>query len=176
MIAPPSLPEPVLDAREVKNGYLVLSNIPWSQPVVIKAAEERALNGAQLQIAPGSVRQGLPGLFATQSEQNQLAALNGMAALYPLLLTVSATPEEAAARHAALLGSKPLHPGPGKWTWQGGKIESSVYFSATRWREPEHKPDLGDFGLFEGVTRLAVNMQLEAGGLRAVVRWLWKGE
>jgi hypothetical protein len=33
---------------------------------------------------------------------------------------------------------------------------------------------MGDFGLFEGVTRLSVNMQLEAGGLRAVTRWLWK--
>jgi len=161
---------------EVSNGFLVLSNIPWSQPVAVTAVEERSLNGAELRIAPTAVRQGLPGLFATQSEQNQLAALNGMAALYPLLLTVSATPEEAAARHAALFGSKPLHPGPGAWTWRNGKIESSVYGTATRWKEPGYRPDLGDFGLFEGVTRLSVNMQFEAGGLRAACRWLWKGK
>lgn len=161
---------------EVKNGYLVLSNIPWSQPVAVKAVERRELNGAELQIAPGAVRQGLPGLFATQSEQNQLAALKGMAALYPLLLTMSATPEEAATRQAALFGWRPLHPGPGKWVWKNGKLESSAYGTATRWKEPMYKPEMGDFGLFEGVTRLSVNMQLEAGGLRAVSRWVWKGK
>ena len=160
---------------EVKNGYLVLSNIPWSQPVAVKTVERRELNGAELQIAPGAVRQGLPGLFATQSEQNQLAALKGMAALYPLLLTVSATPQEAAARYAALFGSKPLHPGPGRWVWKDGRLESSAYGTATHWKEPVYKPEMGDFGLFEGVTRLSVNMQLEAGGLRAVSRWVWRG-
>jgi hypothetical protein len=161
---------------EVKNGYLVLSNIPWSQPVTVKAVERRALNGAELQIAPGAVRLGLPGLFAAQSELHQLAALSGMAALYPLLLTVSATPEDAAARHAALFGAKPLHPGSGKWIWKDGKLESSAYGTATRWTEPVYKREMGDFGLFEGVTRLSVNMQLEAGGLRAVSRWTWKGK
>ena len=82
---------------EVKSGFLVLSNIPWSQPLTVKTVERRELDGAAAQLAPGAVKQGLPGLFATQNEQNQLAAVKGMAALYPLLLTVSATPEEAAA-------------------------------------------------------------------------------
>ena len=104
---------------EVRSGYLILSNIPWSQPVAIPAVEARALNGAELAVAPGAVRLGLPGLFATQSEQSQRAALAGMAALYPLLLTVGATPEAAAARHAALFGWKPVHPGPGQWVVDG---------------------------------------------------------
>jgi len=39
-----------------------------------------------------------------------------------------------------------------------------------------YTPDMGDFGLFEGVVRLSVNMQLEAGGLRAVCRWVWTGK
>ena len=99
-----------------------------------------------------------------------------MAALYPLLLTVSGTPPEAAARYAALFGGKPLHPGPGAWTWKNGRLESTAYGSATRWRAPAYRPALGDFGLFEGVTRLSVNMQLEADGLRASTRWLWKGK
>jgi hypothetical protein len=159
---------------EVKNGYLVLSNIPWSQPVAVKTVERRELNGAELAIVPGAVRQGLPGLFAAQSEQNQLAALHGMAALYPLLLTVGATPQEAAARYASLFGGKPLHPGPGAWVWKNGRLESSTYGTATRWKAPAYRREMGDFGLFEGVTRLSVNMQLEAGGLRAVTRWLWK--
>lgn len=159
---------------EVKNGYLILSNVPWSQPVTVNAAPERELNGAELQIAPGAVRQGLPGLFATQSEQNQLAAISGMAALYPLLLTVSSTPDEAAARHAALFGSKPLHPGPGRWIWKDARLESSVYGTATHWKEPAYRAEMGDFGLLEGVTRLSANMQFEADGLRAICRWIWK--
>ena len=161
---------------EVQNGYLILSNIPWSQPVTLKTVPPRDLNGAAVQVAPGAVKQGLSGLFATQSEQNQLASIKGMAALYPLLATLGATPEAAAARHAGLFGSKPVHPGSGTWVWKDGKIESSAYGSATHWKEPLYRPEMGDFGLFEGVTELAVNMQLESGGLRAVARWLWKGK
>ncbi len=191
---------------EVRDGFLVLSNVPWSQPVTIKSVETRPLNGAELLLAPGAVRDGLPGLFATQSEQNQLAALGGMAMLYPLMLTGSATPAEAAARHAALFGGAPVHPASGRprakpvadprakpvddprakpvddprakpvddWTWRDPILESSIYGTATRWIQPAYRPDLGDFGLFAGVSRLSVNMQLESDGLRATARWLWK--
>jgi hypothetical protein len=160
---------------EVRGGYLILSNIPWSQPVAIAGVETRALNGADLAVTPGVVRLGLPGLFATQSEQSQRAALTGMGALYPLLLTVGATPEAAAARHAALFGWRPVHPGPGEWKWGDGRIESSAYGTPARWRVPDFRPGADDFGLFQSVERLSVNMQLEAGGLRATTRWLWKG-
>ena len=33
---------------------------------------------------------------------------------------------------------------------------------------------MGNFGLFDGMTLLDLNMQFEAGGLRAVCRWIWK--
>jgi hypothetical protein len=87
------------------------------------------------------------------------------------LLAVSATPEAAAARHAALFGWKPVHPGPGGWAWTERRIESSAYGTAARGKTPEYRPGTVDFGLFAGVERLSVNMQLEAGGLRAVTRW-----
>jgi hypothetical protein len=77
---------------------------------------------------------------------------------------VSATPDEAAARHAALFGAKPLHPGPGQWTWKDGRLGSSAYGTPTSWREPPYRPELGDFGLFEGVSRLSVNMQFDGPG------------
>jgi hypothetical protein len=159
---------------EVQNGYLVFSNIPWSQPVEVTSVEPRQLNGAAMHVAPDGVRQGLAGLFATQAEQNQVAALSSMASLLPLLQAVSATPEDAASLHAALFGSRPLHPGRGSWIWKDGKLESSVYGSATRWKEPIYKPEMGNFGLFDGTTLLDLNMQFEAGGLRAVCRWIWK--
>jgi len=91
-----------------------------------------------------------------------------------LLQTVSATPEDASALHAALFGSKPLHPEGGSWVWRNGRLESSLYGSATRWKEPLYKPEVGPFGLFEGTILLDLNMQFESGGLRAVCRWIWK--
>jgi len=158
---------------EVQNGYLVLSNLPWSQPLAVARGEERPFNGAELRVAPGAVRLGLPGLFATESEQNQRAAVKGMGALLPLLLTVSPDPEAAVARHAALFGWRPLHPGPGEWVWKDGEIASSVYGTADRPRQPAYAAGADDFGLFQGVERLRVNMQLEGDGLRAAVRWRW---
>jgi len=35
-------------------------------------------------------------------------------------------------------------------------------------QQPIYRSDWGDFGLFEGVTRLSVNMQFEDTGLRAI--------
>ncbi len=159
---------------EVQSGYLVLSNIPWSQPISIGRGEVLSLSGARLQIVPGAVKEGLPGLFATEGEQNQHAALTGMGDLYPLLATVSATPEDAAARHADLFGARPLHPGGGRWVWKDGEIGSSVYGTPRRWQQPSWTPRTPDFGLFVGVERLGVAMQLEEDGLRTRCRWSWK--
>ena len=44
-----------------------------------------------------------------------------------------------------------------------------MYGSATHWKEPAYRTEMGDFGLFEGVTRLSVNTQFEADGLRHTV-------
>jgi hypothetical protein len=161
---------------EVQNGYLVLSNLPWSQPLAVGRGEEQPLNGAGLRVTPGAVRLGLPGLFATESEQNQRAAAKGMAALLPLLLTISPDPQAASARHAALFGWQPLHPGPGEWVWRDGEISSSAYGTADHPRQPRYSAGGGDFGLFQGIERLRVNMQLEGDGLRATVRWRWTGQ
>jgi hypothetical protein len=159
---------------EIQNGYLVLSNIPWSDAMVIDGVETRALNGAAIAVRPDAVQLGLAGLFATQAEQDQTAALASLAALLPLLQTGAATPAEASARHAALFGSIPRHPGTGEWVWANGRLESQEYGSATRWKAPSFDPTRSDFGLFNGATLLDLSMQLEQGGLRATARWLWK--
>jgi hypothetical protein len=116
------------------------------------------------------------GMVASRlSEVSRDPTARAVPAQAPSTVTVSATPDEAAARHAALFGAKPLHPGPGQWTWKDGRLGSSAYGTPTSWREPPYRTELGDFGLFEGVSRLFVNMQFEAGGLRAIARWLWNG-
>jgi hypothetical protein len=159
---------------EVRDGYLIFSNIPWSQPITVTQVDPRPLNGASMRIAPSAVKLGLAGLFATEAEQSQRAAITSMASLYPLLLSGSATPEDATSRHASLFGTKPLHPKDGAWLWSNGRLESNLYGSADHWKEPLYKSEMGDFGLFQGTTLVDLNMQLESGGLRAVVRWTWK--
>ncbi len=159
---------------EIQNGFLVLSNTPWAKPVTIQSADARPYNGASIRVAPDAVKEGLAGLFATQAENEQMATLSSMAALLPLLQAGSATPADAAAQHATLFGSRPLHPKVGEWRWANGKLESSVYGSPTQWRMPLYKPEMGSFGLFDGTTLLDLNMQFESGGLRAAARWKWK--
>ena len=81
-----------------------------------------------------------------------------------------------AAKYATLFGAKPLHPGQGRWVWKDGRLESSAYGSATRWQQPLYRSETGDFGLFENVARLSVNMQFEDAGMRAIARWFWTGK
>lgn len=159
---------------EIQNGYLVISNMPWSKAITVQRVDTQPLNGATIRVAPNAVKEGLPGLFATQAEMDQRSALASMAALLPLLQSGSATPDDAASRHAALFGSRPLHPGTGAWIWRNGQLESSTYGTATHWKLPLYRPELGNFGLFDGATLLDLNMQFESGGLRAVARWTWK--
>jgi hypothetical protein len=159
---------------EIQNGFLVVSNTPWAKPVTIQSVETRPYNGAAIRVAPDAVREGLAGLFATQAEHDQKAALASMSALLPLLQAGSATPADAAAQHAMLFGSRPLHPKTGAWAWTNGKLESTAYGSPSQWKMPLYKPELGGFGLFDGTALLDLNMQFESGGLRAVARWKWK--
>jgi hypothetical protein len=160
---------------EIQNGYLVVSNIPWSDTMKIDRVDTRSLNGAAIQVRPDAVKLGLASLFATQAEQDQSAALTSMAALYPLLKTIASTPADAAAKHAALFGTTPLHPGGrGEWTWANGQIESTEYGSPLRWKAPAFDPTRANFGLFDGATLLDLTMQFEKGGLRAVARWRWR--
>ena len=159
---------------EIQNGFLMLSNTPWAKPVTIQSTDVRPYNGAAIRVVPDAVKEGLAGLFATQAEHDQMAALSSMSALLPLLQSGSATPADAATLHATLFGSRPLHPRTGDWVWANGKLESSMYGSPTQWRMPLYKPELGNFGLLDGTTLLDLNMQFESGGLRAVARWKWK--
>jgi hypothetical protein len=159
---------------EIQSGYLVISNIPWSKGITVQRVDTQPLNGATIRVAPDAVKEGLPGLFAAQAEMDQRSALASMAALLPLLQSGSPAPDVAASRHAELFGSRPLHPGTGAWLWRNGQLESSTYGSATHWKTPAFRPELGNFGLFDGATLLDLNMQFESGGLRAVARWTWK--
>ena len=97
--------------------------------------------------------------------------MRSLACLYPLLASISATPVEATHAHAVLLGYAPLHPGAGEWLWKDGRLSSSVFGTPWQRMVPEYKTGNPDFGLFRGIERTSVNMQLEDSGLRATLRW-----
>ncbi len=156
----------------VENGYLVISNMPWSQRTGIGAVRPAPLNGALLRLNPGEVESELAALFMTAGEQQRAGAVQGIGYLYPLLLSASKTPEEAAAQHARLFGFTPVHPGPGEWMWQGGEIESTAFGNIINPRQPSHKPSDREFGLLRGLGHLSLNMQLEETGLRARLHWV----
>ncbi|MFQ5959486.1 MAG: hypothetical protein ACE5LF_08975, partial [Alphaproteobacteria bacterium] len=68
-------------------------------------------------------------------------------------------------------GFRPVHPTSGRWLWNNGQLESSVFGSALRPVQPEHTPGDRNFGLFPSVDSLDVNLQLEDTGLRTRIRW-----
>lgn len=160
---------------EVQGGYLIVSNLPWSDKIGVAKKEKASLNGARIALHPGSAERQLPGLFYSAARRSQAAALKGASTLYPLLLTVSGDPGSAAKKNADLFGFTPLHPRPGEFTWEKGKAGSTLYGTAARWKHPPFRKGDRAFGLLQGMESLTVNMQLEDDGLRARTRWKWKG-
>ena len=157
---------------EVQGNYLIITNLPWSHRARIASVAPAPLNGAMLQANPGAADLQLPALFASACDQERAAAMQGIGCLFPLMAGgVGKTPAEAAAAHALLFGFKPVHPAPGEWTWNDGALESTLYGSASRQKQPEYPAGKKDFGLFGEVERVGVGMQFEDAGLRTSVRW-----
>jgi len=157
---------------EIKNNYLLISNMPWSTQVGISGVAEAELSGAQLQLNLNEITQQLPALHTKVFTDYRKAAVDGMGYLYPLLITgVADTVPEAIARHSAIFGFKPVHPDTGQWLWRDSYLESTEFGSAFRPTQPEFSPGQKDFGLFPRLETISVNMQLEDSGLRTRIRW-----
>jgi hypothetical protein len=156
---------------EVIGKYLVVSNVPWSQPVQVPSEAAAVLNGAVLEVNPAAVERQLPALFTAAAEQQRTAAMRGIGYLYPLMLGERRTPEAAAALHARLFGFTPVHPGSGRWVWRDGRLVSETFGDPGRAVQPDYTPGDRQFGLFRDVESIRVSMQLEDTGLRTVCRW-----
>jgi hypothetical protein len=155
----------------VEGDYLVICNLPWSQRTDLAEAEAAPLNAARLELRPGAVRRELGALYTSAAEKRRAAAMRGLAQLYPLLRSVSGSPEEAVRDCRRLLGFRPVHPGSGRWTEKEGAIGSSQFGTVASPKQPSYGGDAGDFGIFGGLQDLSVNMQLEDEGLRTILRW-----
>ncbi len=156
----------------IENGYLVITNIPWSQRTAVNGVAEAPLNGARLQVDMQAVSQELPALHTKTYSDYRSVAVEGMGYLYPLLVSgLAESVGDAQKKHAALFGFTPVHPASGQWLWQDGEIGSSTFGTAVRPIQPEFRRGDRDFGLFPEISSMSVNMQLEDTGLRARVRW-----
>jgi hypothetical protein len=157
---------------EIEEGYLMISNLPWSTQVNVDGIEEVALNGASLQVNLDEMQDQLPALHTKTFANYRAAAVDGMGYLYPLMLAgVSETVDEASRKHFEIFGFRPLHPWRGQWSWKDSHLVSSEFGSASYPVQPSYQPGDRDFGLFPSLSLIGVDMQLEDTGLRATMRW-----
>ena len=156
---------------EVMGRYLVLRNLPWSPHMRLAGDDAAALNGLRLEVFPEAGERQQAGLFTAAAERERVANFNGMACLWPLLLTGCKNPAAAQQKHAALFGCAPEHPGVGLWQWRDGNLRSSVFGGFGDACQPEYKTGDRPFGLLQGIEHLRLNLQFEDTGLRVIARW-----
>lgn len=157
---------------EVKDRYLVISNLPLSYNPEVRAWSEAPRNAAAMTLNPGACIQQLPALYTSASDRQRAAAMDGIGCLYPLLRSGCGNVKEAAMRHRQLLGFVPLHPGRGEWQWDGSQLSSTAFGYPGRERQPEFRADDREFGAFRGIGRVGLSMQFEDDGLRSHCRWV----
>ena len=155
---------------EVKDGFLLIRNIPWSSKDRVEFVEASGLNGAQMKLWPSACDLQLPGLFATSAEQERMAALQGAGALYPLLASGRASMETVLDEHMKLFGFTPRKASDDEWFWHDGIVESQLYGSVSHKKQPAFDNEKG-FGLFGVIEDISVQMQFEETGLRTAIKW-----
>ncbi len=156
---------------EVKEGFLLIRNIPWSSGDHVVGAKTAELCTAALDVYPSACKLQLPGLHAAASEQRGHAALQGAGLLFPLLTSGHADMKNAADVHMDMFGFTPQHPGEGKWLWKDGHVVSTTCGSVNRLKVNKHEEGDTDFGLMKTIQSLKLEMQFEESGLRSKVRW-----
>ena len=156
---------------EVREGLLLLDNLPWSpwpEELNVRAAP---LNGVVLTVRPEAAQKHIAALFTSAMETERVAAMQGIARLHPLLLAGETDVKEALERHAAWFGFAPKHPGRGEWTWKDGLLSSSTFGHFGKQVQPAHEKGSRAFGVFSDVDELNVNLQFEDTGLRVRAEW-----
>ena len=159
---------------EIRDRYLILSNLPWSQKPGFGPARDAELNALALNLRPEAGVLQMPGLYTAACEQERAAAVQGERYLYPLLAAGAAAVPEASDQCRALFGYAPEHPGRGQWVWENGRLRSTVYGDARHPIQPEYKPGDSLFGVLAGLETLNLNLQFEDAGLRVITRWKMK--
>ncbi|MEN8254252.1 MAG: hypothetical protein ABFR33_02170, partial [Verrucomicrobiota bacterium] len=161
---------------EVKDGFLLIRNIPWSNKDQIQSVEASALNAAMLKVFPSAGKLQLAGLHSAASEKNRTAALQGMGLLFPLVQSGGISVAEAGDLHMKLFGYTPYQPSNDRWLWKDMAMESELYGSVHKKKQPAYIDGDTDFGLMESIEALEVQMQFEDTGLRTRIKWKTRKE
>ena len=156
---------------EVKDGFLLIRNVPWSSQDRVVNVETSDLNAAQLKLWPAACKLQLPGLFASSAEKERAAAFQGFGFLYPLIASGCAGMENVLDEHLKLFGYTLRKAEQDDWSWTGGTLESRRYGSIFHKKQAAYNETTGDFGLLECINDLSIQMQFEQDGLRAEIRW-----
>lgn len=156
---------------EVRDGFLLIRNIPWSNKDTIVSVETAALNAASLKAFPDAGKLQLAGLHSTAAEKSRAAALQGMGLLFPLIKSGEMSVAEAGMLHLKLFGYTPYQPADDNWSWTEGMLESELYGSVANKKQPAYTTGDTSFGLMEAIESLEVQTQFEDTGLRARFRW-----
>lgn len=160
---------------EVRDGFLLIRNIPWSNADGIEKVENAPLNGMELKVWPGACKLQLPGLFYASAEKQRQAALQGLGFVYPLLSSGYATIDNVFDQHMKLFGFTPVQSTGDHWDWSQGVIESTRYGSVLQKKQPDYAGG-DDFGLLGAIRDLELQTQFEDTGLRATIKWRVRGE
>lgn len=155
----------------VQDGYLVFSNVPWSQTYTMDLSTDTTLNSAAVSLYPGAAELQLPGLYNAALDRMSAANRRSMVYLTPLMELYPDNVGKAEERHRELFGFIPLHSGRGQWEWRDGELYSSTFGSLWDRRRPAYEEDDRDFGLLREFQDLSVSMQFEDDGLRTRIRW-----
>jgi hypothetical protein len=156
---------------EVQDRFLVIRNMPLTSSFQITGTMESSQPGAQISVSPKACRMQLPALFASAAEQEREAAFGGIATLLPLLVTGSESIGDAAAKHQAWFGFRPVHPAGGGWAWDGRQVTSDRYGTIHQPTQPDYQTGSREFGLLRKVDGAEVSMKFEEDGLRTTARW-----
>ena len=156
---------------EVKDRYLVISNLPLSHDPEVIAWNEAEHNAAAMALNPAACIDQLPALFASASGRQRDAAMSGLGCLYAMLRSGCADVDAAVRLHRDVFGFAPLHPGRGEWQWDAGRLSSTVFGYPGNEEQPEYRATDEAFGIFRGLSGLRMSMQFEDDGLRSRCRW-----
>ena len=132
------------------------------------------MNAARLEAYPAACKLQLPGLHASAADKFRESAMDTMGHIYPLLVSGCSSIDNVEQKHMKLFGFRPIHPGPGNWSWNGNEVVSSSYGTVLRQSCPVYSKDDPTFGMFKDILELKVGMQFEHTGLRTEIRWKMK--
>ncbi len=153
----------------IDNGHLIVSNMPWREPIQIAETTRSDVAGASLGLYPEAVQTETRALYLNAMEGERASTIQALAYLQPLLLA-GTSPEQVFTRHKQLFGTTPILPYDQTLNWNGVTPGAGHFGTLTNPAQPSYDHDR-IFGFLQGIRNIRASMQFEDTGLRTIVRW-----